>query len=382
MPLAPVITESPSGLTLATGAGGVLEAKATYTQGTGVFSAQWFKDGSAITAQNNLLGSLNGLEATVRLSFPTVSKFDAGTYFCRFASSYGYADTAAATLIVTDAGDGSGGGVVRGPVGTLGSPLYSGAASSFAAFLAESYSTEGVYYDSADQWTTAQPDGMSWPEFPFASEGEQATAITKRRYMQRAAYFQPTALGTYAPWNASLLLIEEDNFKLEGGGIVSWTRTYSTLPRPRDMYESHSYGFQYLEYSYSYSSSQPVGGTGGSGSFSSSLTLKETAFEVSSRVRVEYFHVRDRASYPPLLAPRLIQLSETQILKRGDGDLGPDPSAPGLIVSKDAEILAEDSKERMWRYPFMERRSRYIAGPNTAFWGSALNITIPAASNS
>lgn len=109
MPLAPEITENPGDLTLDAGATGYFEAKATYTQGTGVFTAQWFKDGAAVTAQNNLLGSLNGLEATVRLSFATVTAGSAGSYFCRFASSYGYADAGPATLTVNDTGGGGGG---------------------------------------------------------------------------------------------------------------------------------------------------------------------------------------------------------------------------------------------------------------------------------
>ncbi len=344
----PAITSQPPDTIVAVGSPCTLPITAT---GTAPLAYAWFQH----TASGDVAladGASYSGTATDTLTIATVG--GGGVYLCKVTGPNG---TAVSRLIVVSGVEGA---APAGPVlpGGISDPVYSGAASAFAAFFGGTFNSAGVYPDG--DFNEAQPDGMMWPEFPFAGEGDIATVVCKQRYMQFAYRFTPTALGTPCSFNNALLLLDEDDFKAVGGGVVSWVRTFATLPANRDTFESTSYGFQFLI-------------SGGE-----TIKLGETNFEVTSRVRREYFHVKDRANWPTKLAPRLLQLADKSFFKRGEGTLTVDSTYGAFLVSPDGEILAEDSKERMWRYPFMERSSRYIAAPTLAFWGDAINVPVPA----
>ena len=209
----------------------------------------------------------------------------------------------------------------------------------------------GVYPDG--DFTVAQPHGHHLIEFPFASEGDAITEIVRQRFWQFAASFASQALGTPVANNPNLLLLDEENFKDEGGGVVSWDRVYGNIPQTRDVWEEYAYGAQYM-----YATNGVV-------------KLQEQAFTVPSRVRYEYFHVKDLASWEILLALRIVQLTDSEYTRRGSGDL---TLSGAFWISSDPQIVAEDSKLRWWKYPIMYRATRWIAGPTAAFWGAAITL--------
>ena len=229
------------------------------------------------------------------------------------------------------------------------------AAMQFATLLAVrgSGSPPGVFRDG--DFTPAKRVGLPIPEFPFANEGDGVTAIWRNRYWQQATSFTPQALGSADPTRADLLLIDEENFHDEGGGILSWDRLYAPRPQTRDVFEDYGYSAQYIY--------EDASG--------STLTLAEQVFSVASRVRWEYFHIRDLSDWPVLYATKLIQLTATQYNKRGSGNLS---LSGNILVSSDAQIVAEDSKIRFWKYPYMYRATRWVPGPTAAFWGSAVDV--------
>ena len=228
---------------------------------------------------------------------------------------------------------------------------YSNAAVAFStkAALLASATPARSYYNG--DFSNADPIGGATISFPFAQEGDNKTVTVKQRFRQLASAFRALALGTPFPDNAGLLLINEADFQDDGGGLVSWTRTYSNIPQQRDTFESFSYGFQYVF-------------TDTSGNFK----VGEQAFTVASRVRSEYFLIKDLGAWPALLAPRICPITDNYYYKRGQGDLHVEEI---FVVSRDPQILAEDSTFKVWNYPIMERRSRWIAAPTRAFWGTA-----------
>ena len=247
----------------------------------------------------------------------------------------------------------------------LAATQYSTAATTFLATWDPTWhsgsSGTGVYPDG--DFTIAREHGHHLIEFPFENDGDAVSQIVRQRYWQFAASFSSQALGTPAPNRADLLLIDEENFRDEGGGVISWDRVYATIPQAHDEFEDFPYQAQYM-----YGNS---GSAGGSGS-SNVLRLGEQTFTVASRVRCEFFHVKDLGGWDILLALRVIQFTDTLFLQRGAGNLA---LVGSIFVSDDAQIVAEDSKIRMWKYPIMQRRTRYVAGPTAEFWGTAINIT-------
>ncbi len=233
---------------------------------------------------------------------------------------------------------------------------YSASAMSFVANPANILGAvnRGVYLDG--NFDVAAAVGQPIPEFPFTQQGDHLTLVLRQRYWQLATSFLPQALGTPSNTRADLVLTDEVDFHDEGGGVVSWDRVYANQPQMHDEWEDFSHGFQYLVRD----------------SSSGLLKLNEIAFSVASRVRSEFFHVKDLANWPVLLAPRVVQLTDTNFYRRGQGNY---TLAGSFFVTTDPQILAEDSKLHMWKHPWMQRRSRWIAGPTAAFLGDALNLS-------
>ena len=243
----------------------------------------------------------------------------------------------------------------------LAGPQFSTAALAyFTGFLTYQAGSKvpGVYYDG--DFTAAAATGQPVPEHPFARNGDPNAAIVSVRYMQDAAYYKPQQLGLPLASDNRLLLIDEKNFKDEGARIITWDRVYATVPSPRDEWASFSYPYQYIDLS------------GGA----SNIQLAAEAFTVTSRIRYEYFLVNKMGQYPPYLAPKAIQIGKL-ITKRGKGDLRLEDGI--LVVSNDAEIIAEDSEIGCWNYPIHYRKTRFITGPTLEFWGD--NVVLPGLSS-
>ena len=241
----------------------------------------------------------------------------------------------------------------------LASSRYSTAAATFLALwggLATpgGAGQSGVYFDG--DFTVDTPVGHHIVEFPFANQGDAVSQIVRQRFWQLAANFKSTALGTPSPGRSDWLLIDEENFRDEGGGVISWDRVYATIPQDRDEFEDFSNGFQYV-----------VADSSGK------LQLSELAIPVPSRVRYTYFHVKDLNSQTILLALRIIKVGDNVYVKQGKGNLSQSGS---FIISSDPQIVAEPSKLRTWKYPIMYLKTRWIDGPTADFWGESFNLPI------
>ena len=183
----------------------------------------------------------------------------------------------------------------------------------------------GVKYDG--NFATAKATGLPISEYPFSKEGDKATIILRQRFWQLLSSFTPLALGVAHPTRSDLLLIDEDNFRDIGGGIIEWERSYASIPKQRNVFESYVYPTPY--YTVSISNGK------------STYSAGESPVTTFSRVEVKYFKAGENPAQAT--AFKLIKIGPA-LYQRGSAN-----------VNGNGEFIAEDTPGASGVTPFMNR---------------------------
>lgn len=88
-------------------------------------------------------------------------------------------------------------------------------------------------------FTTAS--AISVPLFSAPFEGDNGRYLLEQSFMQDPNYFAPLNLSIPHPSYPLYYLIEEGPMQPSGGGLVTWKRSYMSIPNPRSDYESFAY---------------------------------------------------------------------------------------------------------------------------------------------
>ena len=115
-------------------------------------------------------------------------------------------------------------------------------------------------------WTIAQQDGPATWSLPFQSKGDTQSFEYKAKFKQYAANYTPlknplnglvtppitphetiqTISVTRGSASVTAYLVEESDTTDEGCGILSFTRTYASLPSTRTEQSTLTYPFQFI----------------------------------------------------------------------------------------------------------------------------------------
>ena len=101
-----------------------------------------------------------------------------------------------------------------------------------------------ITYDdpNGDNWATAvRLTDPALPTFPLPQD--LTAIIYSIDYIQNALNFTPTALDTVSPDSGSAFLIDESRPRIQPGGLLRFTRLFSTVPANRTEFATGSFAF-------------------------------------------------------------------------------------------------------------------------------------------
>jgi hypothetical protein len=201
-------------------------------------------------------------------------------------------------------------------------------------------------------WTIAQQDGPATWSLPFQSKGDTQSFEYKAKFKQYAANYTPlknplnglvtppitphetiqTISVTRGGASVTAYLVEESDTADEGCGILSFTRTYASLPVKRTEQSTITYPFQFVSTSATYSWTTPP----------ADPTVAELPLVVNANVVYEYSLTMQTV----IRAPKVFSVFGT-LLYIGT-------PATGTF------FVAEDSSIKLYRGYFYERRTVYV----------------------
>jgi hypothetical protein len=132
-----------------------------------------------------------------------------------------------------------------------------------------------ITYDdpNGDNWATAvRITDPALTEYPFPQD--LTAIIYKIDYVQNASNFTPTALDTVCPDSGSAFLVDESNPRDAKGGLVRFTRIFSTVPANRTEFATGSFAFPAYK------------------TDSASTTLLRPTFTQTSVVKIDYVYLK------------------------------------------------------------------------------------------
>ena len=204
-------------------------------------------------------------------------------------------------------------------------------------------------------WTVATQDGPATWSLPFQSKGDTQSFEYKAKFMQYAANYTPLK-NSLAPFNTppttnheqlstitvtrggvpvTAYLIDESDTTDEGCGILSFTRTYASLPSTRTEQSTITYPFQFVSTTLSYDwTSPPV-----------APEVAELPVTVNADIVYEYSLTKPSIIYAPKVFSvfgRLVYIGS------------PTPLGAGYFV-------AEDSAIELYRGFFYQRKAVYVS---------------------
>lgn len=183
------------------------------------------------------------------------------------------------------------------------------------------------YYDGDYSTPTQHGPVISWLDPVLRCTMYRIT------YHQKEADFAPLAIGTAGA--DSSYLVEEEEPKHIGGGMVEWDRIYMTIPPTRTEVEGYVYTRQWLVETII--NGQPY------------VDLGELSLPVPSRVVFQYYHTSDPTEIEILRAFRYLRI--------GDG-IYTTGSADNNTLT---ELLAEDSQVSRLKGNIWQRVDRYVS---------------------
>lgn len=184
--------------------------------------------------------------------------------------------------------------------------------------------------------------------------------VLRQPFMQLLANFAALDLNTAHPDFADFKLVEESDRIPIGAGLVTWERTYASLPADFDQFESTNYF--YIGY---YGLSLAINVTASTG-------RKRRSRRVNSRITNEFFLTGPGGSYDdpadiPIIAAQIYYYGNPDVVEDYIGDSPPldTPTTPSrtdyeAMIAAGDEIVAEDSDIVPWIGNYYIRRTRYV----------------------
>lgn len=211
-------------------------------------------------------------------------------------------------------------------------------------------------------WNSPQPTGPRVPAYPF--EGDDESCYFDQRYQVKAEDFTKGITSSEHPTATGFYLVSETNIADVGGGVLEFTRRYSTIPVSRSEFEMFSYNF--------------IGYMGTWGINVDVVTGRERFVQsVLSRVQFDYYlvdpfgvesvpdHIYTDVEDIPLVAAQSYKIGgivSDYLYDAPPFALASVPSRTSYeaLVTGGSEIVAEESVLRRWQGNIWERITRYV----------------------